>query len=150
MQVMSSGLNPIRQSSHLSVSEMKGTGTHHLYSSSSSLFLFSSSLLLSLIVIILHLQPLELETRALPLIQHRLVVHILDAGAHVVGARGHRSVGVLVLGGQETQAIEQWGRDGPHGRFGAGAAEIQEAQAWDVHLVLGRSDDAVDGGFDEA
>lgn len=67
---------------------------------------FDASLHISF-VIVLHRQSLEFELRALPLIQYSLVVYILNSRAYILGPCWHWLTCVLVLFGNQSQAIKQ-------------------------------------------
>jgi len=96
-----------------------------------------------LLVIILHFQPFILKCRARTLLHHSLIVNILDPRAHIFGARNGRFIGILILFGDETKAVEERGRHGLHQRVDSRSTKVEQAEARHVQLVCRRGHDAV-------
>lgn len=56
-------------------------------------------------IVVLHLQALELKRGPFTLIQHSLIMDILDSSANIFRARWHNAVWILVLGGEEAKTV---------------------------------------------
>lgn len=57
------------------------------------------------------------------------MVHVLDPRADILGAGNCRLSGILILLGDETEALEERRGNGPHWRVGPRPGKVEQAKA---------------------